>query len=119
MQSSRFLARPSLGGLGGLMRTVAVVGRKGGSGKTTLAVHLAMGFVLRGRTTILADADPQRSAIEVFKGRSEAGETRLCSPRSTHGAISLDQEFDRESTREHIPPIAELLGWMSPPSVGF
>ncbi len=63
-----------MGGLGGLMRTVAVVGRKGGSGKTTLAVHLAMGFVLRGRTTILADADPQRSAIEVFKGRSEAGD---------------------------------------------
>ncbi len=55
------------------MRTVAVVGRKGGSGKTTIAVHLALGFALRGRRTILADADPQRSAIEVFKGRSELG----------------------------------------------
>jgi len=55
------------------MRTVAVVGRKGGSGKTTIAAHLAVGFVLRGRRTILADADPQRSAIEVFRGRSEPG----------------------------------------------
>ncbi len=55
------------------MRTVAVIGRKGGSGKTTIAAHLAMGFVLRGRRTILADADPQRSAIEVFKGRGEPG----------------------------------------------
>jgi len=55
------------------MRTVAVVGRKGGSGKTTIAAHLALGFMLRGRTTILADADPQRSAIEVFKGRSDPG----------------------------------------------
>jgi len=55
------------------MRTVAVVGRKGGSGKTTIAAHLAMGFVLRDRKTILADADPQRSATDVFRGRSGPG----------------------------------------------
>ena len=55
------------------MRTVAVVGRKGGSGKTTIAAHLAVGLVLRGRKTILADADPQYSAIEVFKGRDGPG----------------------------------------------
>lgn len=55
------------------MRTVAVVGRKGGSGKTTIAAHLAIGLVLRGRRTILADADPQQSAIEVFKGRGYDG----------------------------------------------
>jgi chromosome partitioning protein len=55
------------------MRTVAVIGRKGGSGKTTIATHLAIGFHLRGRRTVMADADPQRSSVEVLKARSESG----------------------------------------------
>ncbi len=55
------------------MRSVAVIGRKGGSGKTTIAVHLAIGFHRRGRRTVLADADPQHSSIEVLKGRRQAG----------------------------------------------
>lgn len=55
------------------MRTVAVIGRKGGSGKTTLAVHLAIGLHRRGRATVLADADPQRSSIEVLKARRAPG----------------------------------------------
>jgi chromosome partitioning protein len=55
------------------MRSVAVIGRKGGSGKTTIAVHLALGFHLRGRRTVLADADPQRSSMEVLKGRQAGG----------------------------------------------
>lgn len=55
------------------MATVAVIGRKGGSGKTTVAVHLAIGFERRGRRTILADTDQQRSSIEVMKARLAAG----------------------------------------------
>lgn len=55
------------------MRSVAVIGRKGGSGKTTIAVHLAIGFHLRGRRTTLADTDPQRSSIEVLKARRAPG----------------------------------------------
>jgi chromosome partitioning protein len=55
------------------MRTIAVVARKGGSGKTTLAVHLALAGHLRGLKTVLADADPQRSASEAMKGRAIPG----------------------------------------------
>jgi chromosome partitioning protein len=55
------------------MRTVAVIGRKGGCGKTTIAIHLAIGLHLRGRATVLADTDPQRSVIEVFKARRTPG----------------------------------------------
>jgi chromosome partitioning protein len=55
------------------MRSVAVIGRKGGSGKTTIAVHLAIGFHLRGRRTVLADADPQRSSVEVLRARQAPG----------------------------------------------
>ena len=55
------------------MRTIAVIGRKGGCGKTTIAVHLAIGLHLRGCATVLADTDPQRSVMDVFKGRRAPG----------------------------------------------
>lgn len=55
------------------MRTVAVIARKGGSGKTTVAVHLALAAHLRGKKALLADTDPQRSSITVLKGRAGSG----------------------------------------------
>lgn len=59
------------------MRTLGIIGRKGGSGKTTIACHLAIGFHLRGRKTILADTDRQRSCIEVFRARQNPGPEAL------------------------------------------
>ncbi len=44
------------------MMIMAVVNTKGGSGKTTLATHLAAHFARRGLKTGLADLDPQQSA---------------------------------------------------------
>jgi chromosome partitioning protein len=55
------------------MRTIAVVARKGGSGKTTMALHLAIAAHLRGLKVILADADQQRSSSEALKKRKVAG----------------------------------------------
>jgi chromosome partitioning protein len=55
------------------MRTIAVIARKGGSGKTTLAVHIALAAHLRGRKVLLADADAQRSAAEVLRARQGPG----------------------------------------------
>jgi chromosome partitioning protein len=64
------------------MRSVAVIGRKGGSGKTTIAVHLAIGFHLRGRKTILPDIDPQHSSMEVLKARRDPGPEPIASSGS-------------------------------------
>lgn len=47
--------------------------RKGGSGKTTISVHLAIGAFLRGENVLLADIDPQASSAEVFKARKIEG----------------------------------------------
>jgi chromosome partitioning protein len=55
------------------MRTLAVIARKGGSGKTTVATHLAIAAFLRGRRTLLADSDPQGSACEVLAARRGEG----------------------------------------------
>lgn len=57
------------------MRTIAVIARKGGSGKTTVAVHLALAAHLRGRAVTVADTDAQRSASQALKGRKADGPT--------------------------------------------
>ncbi|MBI1197695.1 MAG: AAA family ATPase [Phenylobacterium sp.] len=55
------------------MRTIAVIARKGGSGKSTVAVHLALAAHRRGRRVILADTDAQRSSSHALKGREGGG----------------------------------------------
>jgi len=59
------------------LRTVAVVALKGGSGKTTVATHLALAAHLRGLNVLVVDTDPQRSARDVLSSRSEAGPSCL------------------------------------------
>ena len=44
------------------MKTIAILSRKGGTGKTTLAIHLSVAFEQAGHTTALIDLDPQASA---------------------------------------------------------
>ncbi len=46
------------------MRTLAILSQKGGTGKTTVAVHLATAASAAGKHTLLADMDPQRSATD-------------------------------------------------------
>jgi len=55
------------------MRTIAAIACKGGSGKTTVATHLAIGAHLRGLSTTLADTDPQGSSHEVLRARRAEG----------------------------------------------
>jgi chromosome partitioning protein len=59
------------------MRTIAVIALKGGSGKTTVASHIALAAHLRGLKTLLADTDPQRSATEVLRARVGGGPTSV------------------------------------------
>jgi chromosome partitioning protein len=54
------------------LRTLAVVSSKGGSGKTTLALHMAVAAEAAGRRTIVADTDPQKSAWEWRQARGQA-----------------------------------------------
>ena len=44
------------------MKTIAFMSQKGGAGKTTLAVHLAVAAVDAGERVVVIDTDPQKSA---------------------------------------------------------
>ena len=46
----------------GLMNTIAIISQKGGAGKTTVALHLAVSSTRAGRNTAIIDLDPQASA---------------------------------------------------------
>ena len=51
------------------MRTIAIIARKGGSGKTTVALNLAIAAHRRGLTAVVADSDPQRSSVDLMRRR--------------------------------------------------
>jgi chromosome partitioning protein len=44
------------------MKVIAVLNQKGGSGKTTIATHLARALQIAGADVLLVDSDPQGSA---------------------------------------------------------
>ena len=63
------------------MHTVAIVSRKGGAGKTTIAVHLAVAAEQAGRRSAILDLDQQASAAGWADLRdSPRPEVRTCVP---------------------------------------
>ena len=64
------------------MRTIAVVSMKGGSGKTTVAAHVAAAAAHQGRRVALLDTDPQQSASRWGDRRDAAVPVVLTVPPS-------------------------------------
>jgi chromosome partitioning protein len=76
------------------MRSIAFLSQKGGSGKTTLAVHIAVAAgQVRGENVILLDTDPQASASVWAAARQSRGnDTPQVIKSSASGTRSLLQE---------------------------
>ncbi len=53
------------------MKTLGIIAQKGGTGKTTLSIHLAVEASLSGMNVLLVDIDPQASATSWWQRRSE------------------------------------------------
>src|SRR5882757_1107241 len=69
-----------------MLRTIAVIALKGGSGKTTVATHCALAAHLRGVDTLVVDIDPQGSASQVLGARAGPGPD--CAPASASGLLA-------------------------------
>ncbi|MDF1621177.1 ParA family partition ATPase [Pseudothioclava nitratireducens] len=77
--------------MSGLVITVAQ--QKGGAGKTTLAVNLAVALLREGRSVALLDTDPQGSLGRWFMQRREAlGEAGLEFSTSSAWGVSYECE---------------------------
>jgi chromosome partitioning protein len=61
------------------VRTAAVIALKGGSGKTTVATHLALAAHRRDIDALVVDIDPQLSALNVLSSREAPGPACIAS----------------------------------------
>ena len=69
------------------METIAVISQKGGSGKTTTAVNIAVAAQEDGKSVLVIDLDPQASATQWHRARCEAlGEGATPHVQPTHPA---------------------------------
>ena len=77
-------------------RTVAVLNRKGGVGKTTLAAHLGRAATLAGQRVLLVDADPQ-GTLRDWHAAADGGQMELIAadtPASLSAILTVKSAFD-------------------------
>jgi chromosome partitioning protein len=53
------------------VRTIAVISQKGGSGKTTFALNLAVAAAQDGKRVLIVDLDPQASVTKWYEARED------------------------------------------------
>ena len=93
------------------MRTIAIISQKGGAGKTTVAVHLAVAASALGKVSLIVDTDPQATASrwgEWRKGRDP--EVIDCGAPSLLGSkLNKAAELGAELAVIDTPPHADAM----------
>jgi chromosome partitioning protein len=90
------------------MRTIAVISQKGGAGKTTLALHIAVAAELAGYNSVLIDMDPQGTAEAWSEWRKEAPPTVIPAKTATLArTLERAAEHGAEFAVIDTPPLAE------------
>ncbi|WP_313422415.1 ParA family partition ATPase [Moraxella sp. CTOTU49803] len=79
------------------MPTIAVLNQKGGSGKTTIATHLARAYQLQGHSVLLIDSDKQGSARD-WRAADENNTTPVIGLDRT----SLDKDIKSLGKHDYI-----------------
>jgi chromosome partitioning protein len=69
------------------MKTLAIISQKGGSGKTTLAIHLAVAAEEAGQASVVIDRDPQASATAWKDSRTNEAPSVVSAQASRLNAV--------------------------------
>lgn len=104
------------------MKTLAIIAQKGGSGKTTIAVHMAICAIRHKLKTAIIDLDPQQSAYKWNQSRpedrrldatiGEAGQAPGLLKQAKEGGIDLviiDTAPHSDSTAAIVAQIADFV----------
>lgn len=81
------------------MKTIAIISQKGGAGKTTLAINLAVASELLRKSAVIIDLDPQASATQWSDQRTKDSPTVISAQASR-----LQEVLD--TAREHGADLA-------------
>lgn len=88
--------RPKAAGVPGVKHLIAVASGKGGVGKSTTAVNLALGFQANGLKAGVLDADiygPSQPRLLGLSGRPQAGPNNQLRPMEAYGLKAMSMGF--------------------------
>jgi chromosome partitioning protein len=96
--------------------TICVFSNKGGTGKTTVAVHLALAYARKASTALL-DVDPQGTAVEWLRRRPAELTSPLAIPCAGRDTVEQALELARKERIEHVildlPPHSSVqVAWL-------
>jgi len=93
------------------MRTIAIANQKGGCGKTTTAINLAVALALKGNRVVIVDLDPQACATQALHGEPDAARATVYHPL-VNSQISMSQVAVRTSVDnlDLVPSNVTLAG---------
>lgn len=76
------------------MHVVGLLKQKGGSGATTIGVHLALAAMEAGRQVCIVDVDPQRSALSWAQARDDASPPVIAAEVAELGDVIAAAQHD-------------------------